>query len=201
MSGVDDTARQRASKAIKASPRWKKVVIGGATVLLIGGLVLMTLEEPSDARTPGRSDLTSADVGRPLTGNSVVDDTTRIPLPPPWPRSDEPRPRSEPAPEDGEWSPAMVRGGFGFFVGFAVGLALRMFFRISMIVIGLNLLVLMGLSEMGWLDVRWDIMQEQFDHWSSRFGDEFSQFKTLVAGSLPTVGLSGLGMFTGFRKG
>jgi len=201
MSGADETSRQKAAEAIKATPRWKKVVIGGATVLLVSGLALATYESSSDARSPTSGDLISSDIGRPLTGNSLVDDSNRIPLPPTWPRPNEHPPASESAPDDGEWSPAMVRGGFGFFVGFAVGLTLRMFFRISMIFVGLNLLALISLSHLGWLEVRWDIMQEQFDHWSARFGEEFSEVKTLVAGSLPTVGLSGLGIFTGFRKG
>ena len=99
-----------------------------------------------------------------------------------------------------EWSPAMVRGGFGFFVGFAVGLVLRIFFRVSVVIIGLNLLMLFAFSYFGWLEVRWDTIEMQISEWMVAIEAEFSEFKTFIAGSLPTVGLSGAGLITGFRK-
>ena len=94
----------------------------------------------------------------------------------------------------------MVRGGFGFFVGFAVGLVLRIFFRVSVIIIGLNLLMFFLFSYIGWLEVRWDTIEMQMSDWMVSLEGEFTEFKTFIAGSLPTVGLSGAGLFTGFRK-
>ncbi len=94
----------------------------------------------------------------------------------------------------------MIKGGFGFLVGFAVGLALRMFLRLTTLVVGINLLILFALSYAGWLEVRWDEMEAQFDFWMGGLQEQLSQFKTFIAGSLPTIGLGGLGLFTGFRK-
>ena len=98
------------------------------------------------------------------------------------------------------WSPALIKGGFGFFAGFAIGLVLRIFFRLSTIVLGLNLLLLLGLSQAGWLEVRWDEIALQWEQWQASLGQQFSEFERFVSGSLPAVGLGGLGLLTGFRK-
>ena len=51
-----------------------------------------------------------------------------------------------------------------------------------------------------WIDVRWDVIQEQWNVWAEHLGSELREFKAFVAGSIPTVGLAGVGLYTGIRK-
>ena len=48
--------------------------------------------------------------------------------------------------------------------------------------------------------MNWLLMEKQFDHWTGRIGEEFTAFKNFITGSLPSVGMGGLGLFTGFRR-
>ncbi len=40
----------------------------------------------------------------------------------------------------------------------------------------------------------------QWEQWRASLGQQFSEFERFVSGSLPAVGLGGLGLLTGFRK-
>ena len=190
--------------------RSDRILGGCAAVLLVSGLLLQGYGAMRGAAPAGtESSRLIAENGRSgagaLTlqpGGALVDDrgARRQPAgsPPASTRVSAESPGSDDLVE--KWSPAMIRGGFGFFVGFAVGLVLRIFFRVSIVVIGLNLLLLFGLSYMGWLEVHWETIEAQFDQWMLSLEQQFTQFKTFISGSLPTVGLSGAGLFTGFRK-
>ncbi len=194
--------RLLASSSFKA---WEKILIAVAACLLVGGVGARVVSaiggsEESSGRSSGGD--TSAK-NRMISGNSLVDGggndgtVTSIPFPGSSPKTTETETASA---EDAEVSPAMLRGGFGFFAGFSIGMALRAFFRLTSIIAGVTLLLLFGLQYIGWIDVRWDVVQDQFNAWTEGFSREFGNFKTFIAGSLPTVGLSGLGLFTGFRK-
>ncbi len=186
--------------------RSDRILGGCAAVLLVSGLLLQGYGAIRGAAPAGteRSRLIAGNGGGTLTlqpGGALVDGRGARRVPAESPPS--PTQRSGDSGGDelvGKWSPAMIRGGFGFFVGFAVGLVLRIFFRVSIVVIGLNLLLLFGLSYMGWLEVHWETIEAQFDQWMLSLEQQFTQFKTFISGSLPTLGLSGVGLFTGFRK-
>lgn len=187
--------------------RSDKILGSCAALLIVSGLLLkgygaLRGVTPPDAESTrlvaGNGSRTGGDSALPR--GSLVDDRTASPGPGSGGPSTD---RSEsPAGDElvDEWSPPLIRGGFGFFVGFAVGLVLRIFLRVSIVVVGLNLLMLFGLSYAGWLEVRWDMIDAQATEWWISLEDQLSQFKTFIAGSLPTVGLSGVGLFTGFRK-
>jgi len=189
--------------------RSDKILGGCACVLLASGLLLQgygairgDASGDEGSRLVAENSSRTRGPGTLQPGATLVDDRGATREPAGSPPSSTQRSGESAAGDDliEEWSPAMIRGGFGFFAGFAVGLVLRIFLRLSIIIVGLNLLLLLGLSYIGWLDVRWDTMEAQLSQWMVSLEEQFTQFKTFIAGSLPTVGLSGAGLFTGFRR-
>jgi len=162
-------------------PRWKKVLLAGAGVSVVIGLVLLIVE-PAAAPTGGGA--TPPGGGAGLVPDGVA--------------------RSElPAGADGgtTWSPLFLKMGFSFFVGFAVGYVLRTFLKLTLLIAGVIALALFGLQQAGLVEVQWDRMGEMFDALIGHVREQASGLQTLLTGSLPAAGLGGLGLFTGFRKG
>ena len=104
------------------------------------------------------------------------------------------------AAEEGDWSPFFIKGGFSFFVGFCIGYALRAFFKISAVALGLVFLVVFGLEYAGLLQVDWDSAGELYDAAIAKLGTEFDSAKAFITGSLPSAGLAGLGLYAGFKR-
>ena len=98
------------------------------------------------------------------------------------------------------WSPGLLKMGFSFFVGFAMGLLLRMFMRITFVVAGAVALVLVGLSYVEFITVNWGAMETSFTGFVDRISGDFDHFRTVLTGSLPQAGLGGLGLLAGFKK-
>ena len=117
-------------------PRWKKVVLSAASFLFVSGLVL-TLMGSSGADT--RSSSEASDL-RPIGASNLTGGGPRVNrLPAPTPRT------GPPDAENGalrDYSPALMKGGLSFLVGFSLAFALRAFVKISFIVLGVALLVL-----------------------------------------------------------
>ena len=99
-----------------------------------------------------------------------------------------------------EWSPAFLKGGLGFFVAFILGFALQAFARLFALFLGLFFLGILGLSSMGWVTIEWQIAQEQFMTFPAVLSQQFSGFESFLQGSLPSVGMAGLGLFAGLKK-
>lgn len=97
-------------------------------------------------------------------------------------------------------SPGLLKGGFSFFVAFAVGFALRMFFRVAALFAGIWAASLFLLAHLGWLEVHWDLIGASFEGWSNTIGAQFESFTAFVNGSLPSAGMAGLGLYTGVRR-
>lgn len=102
---------------------------------------------------------------------------------------------------DGTWSPALLRGGLSFFVAFCLAFAFRQFMRIALIFVGVWAASLFLLQHLGWVEVHWDLIEQQFDNMGSKVTEQLKSAKTFITGSLPSAGMAGLGLFTGFRKG
>lgn len=181
--------------------RWKIVLLSAASVLMATGLVLrLTTGGPDLAATRvPQSAGTSIDPGGIEPGPEAAfapgSSTPPILLPPPTPE-----PSGELSQAADPWSPALLRGGFGFFLGFCIGYAARMFVRMAALAVGINLLILAWFSYLGWVDVRWDTMQTQIDGWFSSLRSDFGSFQTFLVGSLPSTALGGLGLFTGLKR-
>ena len=99
-----------------------------------------------------------------------------------------------------EWSPAFLKGGLGFFVAFILGFALQAFARLFALFLGLFFLGVLGLSSMGWITIEWQVAQEQFSALPSVLSQQFSGFESFLQGTLPSVGMAGLGLFAGLKK-
>ena len=81
-----------------------------------------------------------------------------------------------------------------------MGYALRAFFRIFLVVIGLVFLVLTGFSYIELITVHWEVMEQMFHSFTERIRTDFDDFTTILTGRLPQAGLGAAGLFVGFRK-
>jgi len=75
-----------------------------------------------------------------------------------------------------------------------------MFLKLASAVVGFQLLLLVLFANLGWIDLRWDIMHFQLGGLFSNLGDQLSSFETLIRGTLPSAGLAGVGLYTGLRR-
>ena len=192
--------------------RWKKALCGVAAVLVTAGLGVQIVSAATGRTGPpvAEGDDLAAPAGArsALTGSKTTDFTGNEFWPegeqPPFPGIPVPRGEHEKDPNVSEaesnWGPSLLRGGVGFFIGLAVGFALRTLYKVSMVVIGFVLLAFVGFSYVGWVEVHWDAVQADMSNWGTVIEGEFTGFKNFLLGTLPSVGLSGLGIFTGFRK-
>ncbi len=99
------------------------------------------------------------------------------------------------------YAPFFVKGGFSFLIAFCVGLALRIFFKGTALVVGAIALALFGLQQVGWVSVDWQAMSNWWDQISGKVLAKTEGFKGFMTGNLPSAGLASLGLFTGFKKG
>ncbi|RMH12242.1 MAG: hypothetical protein D6695_07310 [Planctomycetota bacterium] len=97
-------------------------------------------------------------------------------------------------------SGAVFRLGFGFFAGFAVGYAMRMFVRVTLVGAGVAILGLAGLQYAGVIQVDWERLSGGFDTFGTWFSAQTQGFVAFVQGYLPTFGAGLAGAFVGFRR-
>jgi len=183
-------------------PRWKKVFITTAVFLVIVGLGFQGYGFVSgrSSKDAQKVALDQKNVGQgyqPSTKGSFWPEGTS-----PWPEGTSSPPPDGPTRADtlSEWSPSLLKGGMSFLVGFALGYAVRMFFRFSAAVVGVVLLAIFGLSYAGVLQVDWNTIQQSFDQVVASVKGQLTGFQSFIAGSLPSAGLAGVGLFTGFKK-
>ncbi len=113
--------------------------------------------------------------------------------------------RETSSPEDGglnmkHLSPALIKGGFGMFVGFAIGFAIRAFVRLAVLIAGIYLLALTLMAYAGWVEIHWEVMEAQFNQLASNLGEQFASFRQFLTGSIPVTGMTGVGLFVGMKK-
>ena len=168
-------------------PKWKLVLcIAAGAMVLIGGLLSLIDggegTAPMQARSGGpTSGAASSFIGQSPEGPSGTMDPGE-------------------SGSESSWSPGLLRMGFSFFVGFAMGLLMRMFLRVTFLVAGGVFLVLAGLSYVEFITVNWETMETAFSGFVDRIGEDFDHIRTVLTGSLPQAGLGGLGLVAGFKK-
>ena len=178
-------------------PRWKKMLLSLATLLVVSGLLIqgynLVFAKDSEGRSDGSSTISRDPQATTLLpggagGGSGSGETST----------------DKETASGGllhEWSPALVKGGLSFFLGFSFGYVFRTFFKLSALVVGMIFLGIFGLAQIGFIEgFNWDILQEWYDKAVGRVSKEAKEFKSFVAGSIPSAGMAGLGMFTGFKK-
>ena len=211
MSEPDSPEKAVSEATSKGFPFWKKVLLTISSTFLFSGLAMMAFDSINASGTdPQSRNLSDGKANGQQTSlntsgikpNSLNGETSLVP------------PQSNPEgryPEGAEhsntsnetfqeWSPALVKGGLSFFVGFCLGCLLRVFFKISAVIIALVLLSIFGLSYAGIIDMDWTVLEGHYETVAAKIGQEFSQFKTFITGTLPSAGLASLGVFTGVKR-
>jgi uncharacterized membrane protein (Fun14 family) len=188
---------------------WKVAVVALACLLTAGGLV-SALVEGGDAATPpaaGSSGAASPGGATRVSVPGAEGFTSELPpIETPDGTGGTPSPGGAPssaAPVPGDeslWTPALLRGGLSFLVGFSLAYAARIFLKIAVFFVGVWAASLFLLSSLGWIEVHWHAIDAAFSGWASRIGDQFASARAFITGSLPSTGMAGLGLFTGLRR-
>jgi uncharacterized membrane protein (Fun14 family) len=188
-----------ARKEKREFPRWKKVLLTASVFLTVLGLGLTGYQylRGSGADSDPQAAASRKNLGlglreSPGIGQSFAPSIEGI---------SRPGEGSDLPPDQlAQWSPAILKGGMSLLVGFCVGYALRTFAKVSAIVAGLVFVAIFALSYAGMLDVKWDVMDKVFRSVVASLQTELTNFKTFMTGSLPSAGMAGVGLFTGFKK-
>lgn len=160
--------------AAKSMPTWVKVMLGGSVVCMAAGVAIPLLTHTPPAPPPGMSALTS----------SLAPGGTS----------------AEPSDGAAFWSPAVFKLGFSFFVGFTVAYALRSFLKLALLSFGFMFMVLFGLQYVGLIEVKWSLMERQYDGASTWLGEQTRSFTSFISGALPSAGAATTGLVAGFRR-
>ncbi len=192
---------------------WKKMALSAAAVLMVAGLGVKALEtnwsENGSSVQPqnsGNEIVIGEDKNKKKNNPNIK--TTLLPGSTPGVEVENvPRNPDDPPPHDAQLtdgdlpiSPAMIKGGLSFIVGFSVGFALRTFLKMSLFICGLIFLAIFGLSYAEFIEVKWDVMEESFNQTVASLEGEFKEFKSFITGTLPSAGLASVGLFAGFKR-
>jgi len=187
--------------------KWIVVLLGAA--LMVGGAAIGLLSEPEPApktvtvsKTP-----TSGEPGAMADGlmNSFADGGG-INLPIPGLTNAIPdiqEPASQPVDDSigsRDVSKMAVKGGFGLFMGFAIGFAIRAFLRLAAVIVGFYFLTLTVLAYLGWVEIHWEVIETQVNGLMGNLGAQFESFKAFLTGSIPSSGAAATGLAIGLKK-
>ena len=178
------TAPQPAGSAgwWQSTPRWKKVTLGVAAVIVaVAGVVSVatTGSLGSDGGAAGGSGGSMTGLSSSLTDRSASGGTAAA---------------EEPA------SKGIFRVGFSFLAGFCIGAFLRATLKVAAIAIGFWLLATMALSYYDLLAVDWNAIGSLWDRFSANVQREWGSFQSFVTGSLPAAGLAVAGLALGLKR-
>ena len=175
-------------------PRWKKVVLTAFVFLFLAGIALRAYAhfKGPEGDASGSVVTDQRNLAEPGSAGGAGFVSTRG------------GPEGE-APEGGgpaaeSWSPVLMKGSMCFLVGFSVGYALRTFFKVSAVVLGLVCLAIFGLSYAGLVQVDWASLEGHFDQIVGKIQEQAGGFKEFITGSLPSAGLASAGLVTGFKR-
>lgn len=89
--------------------------------------------------------------------------------------------------------------GFSFMVGLAVGKALKMAFKLALIVIGVVLLGIFGLQYAGLADVRWSGIEGHYTTWATWLSVNGGAFLDFIGKNLRETAAFVAGLAVGFK--
>lgn len=144
-------------------------------------LVGNSFTQSGSSFAPSTSNSTTTSEEPPVNDSSTLDDLER-------------------ALGSGDFSQLFVNGGFGLFAGFAIGFALRAFFRLAMVITGAYLIALIMMSHAGWVEIHWEVIEAQFNGLAANIGEQFESFKTFITGAIPGGGMTAVGLAMGLRQ-
>jgi uncharacterized membrane protein (Fun14 family) len=176
------------------TPRWKKalIIVAGLLVALGGGLKIHGMvsrsgKPPAAAQGGGATPGGAQGIVSGAPGGSSGAPTTES---------------QDAKPGIGEKaSPFLLSGGISFFAGLAVGTVLRMFFKVALLIGGIVILGVVGLS---YAHVIGPVDWQGLENWMNSRIEEAEQktagFRDYLLVSLPSAGMAGAGVVSGFKK-
>jgi uncharacterized membrane protein (Fun14 family) len=177
-------------KARAPFPRWKKISIAAAGLLVLSGIGLrMAATERTHRDSPtARTDFPG--------DQSLVDDGFNPPAPIALPPSEAP---SVGLP--GQASPFLIEGGIGFLAGMAIGTVFRMFFKAALGLCGLVLVGVVLLSATGLIGpIDWKAVESWVSARAQEVDKGTAGLRANFLASLPSMGLTGVGLVAGWRR-
>ena len=210
----DDDVTPEAADRRPVLPRWKKLALAVSLLLAAGGGGYWAYAAATAPAPDGpRAAESTGDEQAPAPGllPSEGDDSGWLGLPelPGGQSGDGETPddggsgsaeRSAGGEGEPVWAPAAFRLGFGFFVGFCMGYALRAFLRIALLGAGALLLLLFGLQYAGLIAVDWSAVEGVFTDAGSWLRANLEGLRAFVTGTLPSAAAGLGGALVGFRK-
>lgn len=102
--------------------------------------------------------------------------------------------------EAGNWVALAAYMGFSFFVGFAIGFAVRTFLKIMFFIVGAILLVLFVLQYNDMIHVNWASFEGSYDTLIAWVSPHLGGLKNFITANLSSAAMAGLGLFWGLRS-
>jgi uncharacterized membrane protein (Fun14 family) len=99
-----------------------------------------------------------------------------------------------------DWGTLLMKLGFSFVVGFAIGYAVSGMIRVALFFAGIVLLILFGLQYTGIIEVSWGEMEKQYNSLVERIIPMITEFKNYIAEHLSASSMATLGLITGLRR-
>ena len=65
---------------------------------------------------------------------------------------------------------------------------------------GMFALAVVGLEQIGFVTVHWDLASEGFENAKQAVGEQFASFKSFLDGHVPGGGAGLAGLYSGFRR-
>ena len=102
--------------------------------------------------------------------------------------------------ESGSWSWTSIQSGLGYIGGFLIGALIRMFFKLSLVVIFVIAAASFGLAKLGWIDLPYQEVGEMTSALGEAVGRQLSGLQTFLSGFLPASVMSGMGVASGVTQ-
>ncbi|GAB4550322.1 MAG: hypothetical protein Tsb0013_11980 [Phycisphaerales bacterium] len=193
-------------ESVSTMPAWKKTALIAAGVVMAVCLSLQIMASNTRPENVPSAREASQATTRAFQPNSLVatnpDDpnapaTTQGEGAPDSPSAAEQL--SEADPMD-VYSLGVLRLSFSFFAGLAVAHFLRTLLKATLIGAGFLIFGLLLLQYAGFVDVKWDVIEQRYETFGAWAGDQFESFRTFVTGYLPSVGAATVGGVLGFKR-
>lgn len=168
-------------------PLWAKLLVVISVVIMVAGLVMPAFTSGPPERGPGSAYRIPATAVSALTGDPDAEASLN---------------NSDASPIV-KLSPNMFRVGFGFFIAFMVAYSLRACLRIALVAVAFFFITGFGLQHEGFVDVKWNRMQEKYTQVSADLGGgarKASERSAELMKFLPGAAAAGLGLVVGFIR-
>jgi len=100
----------------------------------------------------------------------------------------------------GNWVALFTYMGFSFFVGFAIGFAVKTFLKILFFLSGTVFIILFLLEYNDLIDVKWEAFEQIYNSLIAWVSPHLGGLKNFITANLSSAGMAALGLFWGLRK-